>query len=275
MHARRISAMNVGAVHEMMNQFRVEPAKARDAVERLHGGRLACPLKGEYELAGGDRVPARWKSTAWQRESVFVEDRVPDDYCHPFLDWLRGARMELTLDRVTLSTHVELDVKPSSHDADRPVVEVASVSLKPIRRPSAEEPVPHSTARPARPSDEQKIQGTWEVVDDRRSGRTYPKTAGTRLRFDGDRLEEIHKDGSTRRFRFRLRREIRPLGFDSLPEGRQIWDEFGICRLQGNRLLLCIGGPGKPRPTEFAAQPDDACRLVVLERVGTRDPQTD
>jgi uncharacterized protein (TIGR03067 family) len=274
LHARRISAINFDLMHELVEQLRVEPEDAHEAAEALLGARPFCPLGGAYRLASGPGKAPTWSSTAWQRGSVFLEQQIPEDYCYPFLDWLRGARMELTMDRITLSTHVELEVQSSGATPHPPAARVAV--RKPIDEPREPLPIrPRKTKGTLQePSDTERIQGTWEVVDDRRSGRAFPETAGTRLRFDGDRLEEIHEDGTTRRFRFRLRTQQRPTGFDSLPEGRGIWDEFGICRLEGDRLLLCFGGPDEPRPTEFATQPDDACRLVVLQRVGASEAPT-
>jgi uncharacterized protein (TIGR03067 family) len=267
MHARRISALNTRTIHDMMNQFRVAPADARLALEQLHDGRLVCPLKGEYRFTAEDDGPPQWTSTAWQRDSVFLEDRVPADYTHAFLDWLRGARMELTLDRTTLSTHVELDVASKPRPADGRALDLAAVSPKSAHVALKPAPVQGGQDALTEPSDLQRFQGTWKVIDDRKSGRRMANTAGACLRFDGDQIVQLSEDVPTYRFRFRLRAELDPNGFDFLPQGRQIWDERGIYRIEGNRIVLCYGGPGTPRPVRFHTQPDDAWRLVILERV--------
>jgi uncharacterized protein (TIGR03067 family) len=271
LHARRISAINVDLMHELVGQLQVEPKDADEVAEALLGAKPFCPLGGNYRLTGGPAKAPNWRSTAWQCDSVSLEQQVPEDYRYPLLDWLRGAQMELTLDRITLSTHVELDVKSSADSARRPAVRVTS--LKPTRNPNEPPPLRQRppTGSSGEPLDSQRIQGTWKVIDDRKSGRPLSETVGACLRFESSQIVQLREDVPTHRFRFRLRPELEPTGFDFLPEGQQIWDEYGICRLQGNRLFLCYGRRGDPRPTRFDMQPDDACRMVVLERVGARD----
>jgi hypothetical protein len=111
MHARRLSALNVRQIHNMSQQFKLKPQEARRAAENLAGGNLVCPLGGEYFLTEDGGAGRTWNSTAWGCPSVYREDEVTEGYSYPFLDWLRGAVIELTLDRITLSTHVELEVK--------------------------------------------------------------------------------------------------------------------------------------------------------------------
>jgi uncharacterized protein (TIGR03067 family) len=41
---------------------------------------------------------------------------------------------------------------------------------------------------------------------------------------------------------------------------------FGIYELRGDRLVLCYGLPGDPRPTEFASKAGTRLQLVTLER---------
>ncbi len=276
MHARRISALNAAEIHEMMEQFRVGPDEARRAAEGVHGGRLICPLSGKYQVSG-DGGPPRWTSTAWPRPSVFAEDRIPEDYCHPFVGWLRGASMEMMLTDITLSSHVELEVESSADRAAAPGVVLASHEALPQRGPAlAADPEPQSpqpdSPNPAgQPADAERIQGTWEVIDDRRSGRPLAGTEGARLRFTAGELVQVRDGEEKLRFRFRLRPESEPRGFDFLPAGRRLWDERGIYRLQGDRLLLCYGRPDDPRPEQFETRSGDGRRVVVLQRVGPAD----
>jgi uncharacterized protein (TIGR03067 family) len=273
MHARRISALNAGRIHQVIQQFKVKPEEARRVTEELLGARLACPLGGEYQLTGGNGAPPTWKSTAWQRDSIYIEDHVPEDYCYPFLGWLRGALMELTLDRVTLSTHVELEVKPSADSGRASVATVAVSTRKPTPAPVAppRKPITRSIPSPREPSDDAWIRGTWRVVEDQKDGKPFPGTIGLRLRFQDGELLQIRSGVPIHRFRYRLHPGMQPKGFDFLPKGRQIWDEYGIYQLQDNRLALCYGYRGAGRPTQFDTNREDSRRLVVLERVDAGD----
>jgi uncharacterized protein (TIGR03067 family) len=271
MHARRISALNVDRIHQMIQQFKVKPEEGRRVTEEMLAARMACPLGGEYQLTGGSGSPPYWKSTAWQRDSIYIEDQVPNDYCYPFLDWLRGALMELTLDRVTLSTHVELDVRQSADSGRTSAVRVAASRRKPTpdRIEPPGEAVPHSSASLREPSDDQRIRGTWKVVEDQKDGKPFPGTIGHRLRFQDGELLQIRDGVTIHRFRYRLHPEMEPKGFDFLPKGRQIWDDRGIYELGDNRLTLCYGHRGAIRPIHFDTNRGDARRLVVLQRVDT------
>jgi len=84
MHARRISTLNARQMHQVMDQFQLEPQEARRVAEELLGGRMVCPLNGEYELTETGDTPPRWKSTAWQRDSVYLEEEVPDAHSYRY-----------------------------------------------------------------------------------------------------------------------------------------------------------------------------------------------
>lgn len=109
--ARSTSASNVYFLHALMQQLHVEAAKAPAAMEQVLAAKPVCSL-GKYELMEFGPGPVRWHSTAWPVEYLSRVDRVPEGYRSPFLDWLRGLDLEFTIDRTTLTTHIELELQP-------------------------------------------------------------------------------------------------------------------------------------------------------------------
>lgn len=110
--ARAISGGNVAFMRMLQQQFRVSASQTRPVAEELLNARLACPLGGDYELRREDSRP-EWHSTAWKHASLYQATSVPKDFRSPLLDWFAGVLIELDIDRDTLSTHVELDVRAS------------------------------------------------------------------------------------------------------------------------------------------------------------------
>jgi uncharacterized protein (TIGR03067 family) len=184
--------------------------------------------------------------------------------------------MELNLDRTTLTTHVELDVKPSVGSAAQPAAQLAAPTSQSREDMSGSslKPPPNASSTSRRHSDEQRIEGNWKVVDDQEYGKPFLHTKNVHLRFVDGQIVQIHKGVSTHRYRYRLRPELQPRGFDVLPEGRRIWDECGVYRLEGGRLVLCYGHRGKDRPAQFDTGAPGTRRLVVLERVDTNEAET-
>jgi len=109
---RKISAGNAYFLHALMQQFHVPGERAKEVAEQLLHGRLVCPLGGRYRLESGFTDVKRWQSTAWEKESLYQETRVPKDFRTPLLAWLAGLSVEMNIDNTTLSTHIELDVRP-------------------------------------------------------------------------------------------------------------------------------------------------------------------
>ena len=82
------------------------------AAQLLHA-QPVCPLGGEYKLDNvGFTDVKRWKSTNWTGYGLYRENHVPKGFRTPLLDWLAGVSLEFNIDRTTLSTHIELDVRP-------------------------------------------------------------------------------------------------------------------------------------------------------------------
>ena len=112
LRARKISGGNVAFMRMLEQQFHIPTARARSAAEELLDARLVCPLGGDYELKRGPDRAERWRSTAWQYESLYQVNSVPEEFRSPLLDWFAGVLIELNIDQDMLSTHIELDVRP-------------------------------------------------------------------------------------------------------------------------------------------------------------------
>jgi hypothetical protein len=110
--ARKVSAGNVFLFHALMQQLHISGDDVQDVAEQLLHARPICPLGGEYKLAGGFTNVNRWQSTAWKGASLYRENHVPKGFRTPLLDWLAGLSLEFNIDNTTLSTHIELDVRP-------------------------------------------------------------------------------------------------------------------------------------------------------------------
>lgn len=108
--ARQSSARNVRELDRFAQQFRLDPSTARHEFERVHCGRIVCPLGGDYVLADDGRLDRRWRGTFWPHESLEDEDEVPGSFRVPALDWFRGVELEFSLVGDTLVSHVEVSV---------------------------------------------------------------------------------------------------------------------------------------------------------------------
>jgi uncharacterized protein (TIGR03067 family) len=116
-------------------------------------------------------------------------------------------------------------------------------------------------------TDERRIAGLWEVIEDRQDGKPLRDSLGVQLLFQGGEITQIDRGKPTKRWRYRLRPTLKRKGFDSVPQGRRIWHESAIYQLRDSRLVLCYGAQGEPRPTEFETRLGDGRRVVVLEHV--------
>ncbi|MDX2036941.1 MAG: TIGR03067 domain-containing protein [Isosphaeraceae bacterium] len=113
-----------------------------------------------------------------------------------------------------------------------------------------------------------KLQGAWTGLGG--PSRNVPFTLtvdGTKLVFEFEIQGEVRKVEG--RIRLDEKAEPRTLDFHGFtsPNGDAIPENQGIYRLEDDRLTVCSGGPGNPRPTEFKAGADGPPNLQVLTRV--------
>ncbi|MBI5756916.1 MAG: hypothetical protein HZA46_00195 [Planctomycetales bacterium] len=110
--SRKTSAGNVHFFHSLMRDLHVDATDCLAAAERVLAAKPTCPLGGKYALKEFGPGPVRWHSPTWANEYFAAETGVPENYRFPLLDWLRGLDLEFSIDRTTLSTHIELELQP-------------------------------------------------------------------------------------------------------------------------------------------------------------------
>jgi len=98
---KQIADANEFLPDRLAEQLHVHPSQAWDVTRQVLGGTPVCPFGGEYRLiqrAGGVEADA-WRST-----------EAPDwnEFRLPIFDHVRGAEVELSISRTTLTTHAEI-----------------------------------------------------------------------------------------------------------------------------------------------------------------------
>ena len=131
----------------------------------------------------------------------------------------------------------------------------------------------------AQDTDQERIQGLWEIVSVTDSGEVDEDEAGKRVRFEGDQFIPIDEEDQAEdiEFSFELNDSAMPPHFDMILEfnlGEDPPEEvrmLGIYELDGDSLILCLSNPftGKEtaRPTEFESPQDSDISLIQLVRV--------
>jgi uncharacterized protein (TIGR03067 family) len=113
------------------------------------------------------------------------------------------------------------------------------------------------------------LEGTWEFTSLEIEGNTMPPAALTasRLLIDGDRFRTESPE-ATYEGVFNINVEADPheidIEFVAGPEAGN-WN-YGIFRLDGDRVEFCLDLNGKPRPKEFKARPGSGHAYETLKR---------
>ena len=90
-------------------QFDVDPAVAPELAASVLGGRLQCPLGGDYQF---DPVTNAFVSTAWNGPGPPAT--YPNGYLAPPLRWFAGGGASLLLDGSRLSIEADLRIRPDA-----------------------------------------------------------------------------------------------------------------------------------------------------------------
>lgn len=106
-----------------------------------------------------------------------------------------------------------------------------------------------------------RLQGTWVVIHNEEKGVPLTEMAGALFHFEGDRFHIGNETGSER---FAIDETTSPKRID-FDDGRLPMIR-GIYRFDGDRLVICSGDAGDPRPTEFKTSFFSGDVLTVLER---------
>ncbi len=106
--AAKGSLAGANFLNMMTRQLRVLPSQALQRAESILGGRLQCPLGGQFQF---NEPTGLWVSTAWQAPSPPAAP--PQNYLSPLLTWFRGAQATLAQysDRLVIDATVNVQRK--------------------------------------------------------------------------------------------------------------------------------------------------------------------
>jgi uncharacterized protein (TIGR03067 family) len=113
-------------------------------------------------------------------------------------------------------------------------------------------------------SDQERIQGTWQLVSAERNGQPLPEDSlrNVSLVFAGDQLTTKTARGATEA-RFSLDPNGDPRAID-MDMGTAVG--LGIYHLDGDDLKIAHGEVGQPRPSQFGPNEGVSLTLLVLKR---------
>jgi uncharacterized protein (TIGR03067 family) len=111
-------------------------------------------------------------------------------------------------------------------------------------------------------SDQENIQGIWQLNTGERGGKPFPDDVVKGVLFDGDKLTTKVKDRATT-FAFKLFPDQMPKAIDLDMDGTI---GQGIYRLEGNTLTIVHTEAGQDRPSEFATKDGTPLTMMVLKR---------
>ncbi|HYT87230.1 MAG TPA: TIGR03067 domain-containing protein [Gemmataceae bacterium] len=115
-------------------------------------------------------------------------------------------------------------------------------------------------------SDQDRLQGTWEIVSLQKGGEDIPEEIAKtiRLTFKDDKatlvILDINKDGT-----FKIDAGKKPRTIDLTLDDKTA---EGIYAFDGKNLKICIAEAGQPRPTEFKSEGGTQTALATLRPVG-------
>jgi hypothetical protein len=114
--SRTIESGNARYLNMLSEQLHVPGEECLATAERILGAKIVAPLGGSYELRQWQGGAQSWIATALADRP---DESPPDDYQFPALRWLRGAEVELSLEKgpqPSLALHGEF-IMPVEHEA--------------------------------------------------------------------------------------------------------------------------------------------------------------
>jgi hypothetical protein len=114
LESRKSAAGAAGFLTFLSDQLQIKPKRANRVAELLLGGKLVCPLGGEFQTVGSRKTIREWRSTKCDTASSLDIKSIPKDYRCPLIEWVHGAELEFNINATTLETRVELDVSPAN-----------------------------------------------------------------------------------------------------------------------------------------------------------------
>jgi uncharacterized protein (TIGR03067 family) len=132
-----------------------------------------------------------------------------------------------------------------------------------------------ATADDARP-DKLRLQGNWIVESCEQYGRPDPASVGDFVILEAGKGRFIDKDDPCDECEFvvAIFAEEDPKQLDFKYTGTKHREDIGpgedtmhgIYRFDGDRLRICLGSGGDPRPRDFKTKPGEETTLLVLRR---------
>jgi len=127
----------------------------------------------------------------------------------------------------------------------------------------------HALAEDTARTDQQKLQGTWNVLAGNEGGKTLlpSRVKGAKMVVAGNTLKVFEQD-KQRQMTFTLRptQELRAIDM-TITEGKRKGETSqGIYALDGDMLKICFALPGKVRPANFIPAQGSGEMLFVLKR---------
>jgi uncharacterized protein (TIGR03067 family) len=118
------------------------------------------------------------------------------------------------------------------------------------------------------------LEGEWRFERLDVDGVPIPSPAGARILIDGDRFR-MESPEAKYEGQFSIDVEQDPAHIDiEFIEGPEAGElARGIYELDGDRLTICLGLVGSPRPPQFAAPAGSGCALEHLRRVSAQRPE--
>jgi uncharacterized protein (TIGR03067 family) len=114
-------------------------------------------------------------------------------------------------------------------------------------------------------------EGTWRVLSFVRDGVATPEEIATSIVrvVEKDHVVWKREGKSFAGTRVRLDPSTKPASLDVIPDGGPNRDKpsFGIYKLAGGTLTICMADQGAPRPKEFKAEKGSRLTLMVFERL--------
>ncbi len=129
---------------------------------------------------------------------------------------------------------------------------------------------PHLASAGDKPSVQEELQGTWQMVDLEGNGEKKPadEVQGLKIVFEGDRLWLIKPEGADPKLKYHLDPAKKTIDLTVL-EGKDAGKVVpGIYSLEKGQLRLCINifGDSSIRPSEYKTQQGDGAVFATLER---------
>lgn len=128
-----------------------------------------------------------------------------------------------------------------------------------------------SAPAPEAKKDEDLFQGRWKVVAVEHGGKKAQAKdfAKWTLTVAGDKMTARDGDEVMDESTFRLDAKAKPRAIDlTLMSGPQSGKKvLGLYELEGDRLVVCFGEPGKDRPKEVRSPEGSEVTLLRFERV--------